>query len=150
MNQFVADQVLCWYERLERSVLEFAQYVPLTSENERLKAPVLAGVLIDACSLLDSMFRDMTPGSVSVSGKTKSKSDCDIVDFARLHSQHLDLPDTQSVVLVSPPRYRVPFEKWKDLSASHAYVPLPWWQAYTSLKHDCLSNLNQRRPLELL
>jgi hypothetical protein len=94
MDQFVADQVLSWYERLERSALEFGEHVPLTSENETLKAPILASVLIDACSLVDSMFRDMTPVSVSVNGKTKSKTDCDIVDFARLHSQHLDLPDT--------------------------------------------------------
>lgn len=143
MDQYVADQVLCWYERLERSVLEFGEHVTLTSENETLKAPVLASILIDACSLVDSMFRDMTPVSGSVNGKTKSNRECDIVDFARLHSQRLELPNTQSVVLVSPPRYRVPFEKWKDLTASHAYVPLPWWQAYTSLKHDCLSNLNQ-------
>jgi len=143
VDQFVADQVLCWYERLERSVLEFGERVPLTVENETLKSPILASVLIDACSLLDSMFRDMTPGSVSVNGKIKAKSDCNIVDFARLHSQPLDLPNTQSVMLVSPPRYRAPFEKWKSINTSQDYIPLPWWQAYAELKHDCLSNLDK-------
>jgi hypothetical protein len=63
MDQFVADQVLSWYERLERSVLDFGERVPLAVENEALKAPMLASALIDACSLLDSMFRDMTPES---------------------------------------------------------------------------------------
>jgi hypothetical protein len=143
MDQFVANEVLCWYERLERSVLEFGEGVPLTVENETLKAPILASILIDACSLLDSMFRDMTCDPVSVNGKTKTKKDCNIVDFAWLHSQSLDLPNTQSVMLVSPPRYRAPFEKWKSLNTSQGYVPLPWWQAYTDLKHDCLSNLDK-------
>jgi hypothetical protein len=143
MDQFVANEVLRWYERLERSVLEFGERVPLTVENETLKAPILASALIDACSLLDSMFRDMTPDPVSVNGKTKTRHDCMVADFAWLHSQPLDLPNTQSVMLVSPPRYRAPFEKWKSINASQAYAPLPWWQAYTVLKHDCLSSLDK-------
>ena len=143
MDQFVANEVLRWYERLEQSVMEFGERVPLTVENETLKAPILASVLIDACSLLDSLFRDMTPDPATVNGKTKSKHDCNIVDFAWLHSQHLDLANTQSVLLVSPPRYRAPYEKWKSLNASQVYTTLPWWQAYTDLKHDCLSSLDK-------
>jgi hypothetical protein len=143
MDQFVANEVLRWYERLERSVLEFGERVPLTTENETLKAPILASVLIDACSLLDSMFRDMTPDPVSVNGKSKSRRDCNIVDFASLHSDPLNLPNTRSVVLVSPPRYRAPFEGWKTLNMNQGYTSLPWWQAYTDVKHDCLSNLDK-------
>ena len=143
MDQFVANEVLRWYERLERIVLEFGERVPLTVENKAFKAPILASALIDACSLLDSVFRNMTPDPVSVNGKTKTRHDCNIADFAWLHSQILDLPDTRSVMLVSPPRYRAPFEMWKSLYANQSYVPLPWWQAYTDLKHDCLSNLDQ-------
>ena len=73
MDQFVANEVLCWYERLERSVLKFGEGVPLTVENETLKAPILASILIDACSLLDSMFRDMTCDPVSVNGRTSTE-----------------------------------------------------------------------------
>lgn len=113
MDEFIANEVLCRYERLERSVLEFGERVPLTVENESQKAPILASALIDASSLLDSIFRDMTRDPMSVNGKTKTKNDCNIVDFAWLHSQSLDLPNTQSVMLVSPSRYRVSFEKWK-------------------------------------
>lgn len=117
--------------------------MPLTVVNERLNAPILASVLIDACSLLDSMFRDMTSDPVHVNSISKTRHDCNIADFAWLHSQHLDLPNTRSVMLVSPPRYRAPFENWKSLTASQAYAPLPWWLAYTDLKHDCLSNLDK-------
>jgi hypothetical protein len=143
MDQFVANEVLCWYERLERNILEFGERVPLTVENETLKAPILASVLIDACSLLDSMFRDMTSDPVSVNGKSKTRKDCNIADFAWLHLAPFDLPNTRSVMLVSPPRYRIPFEGWRSLTLNQSYTSLPWWQAYTDLKHDCLSNLDK-------
>ena len=78
-----------------------------------------------------------------VAGKTKSRRDCDIVDFANIHASALDLPNTLSVVLVSPPSYRRPFEPWESLLKNDNYVPLPWWQNYNALKHDRLVDLEK-------
>lgn len=49
MDQFVADEVLRWYERLERIVLEFGELVPLTVENEALKAPINPSECLNRC-----------------------------------------------------------------------------------------------------
>lgn len=143
MNEYVADQVLRWYERLERDILDFAEHVPLTPQNEDLQAPFLATTLIDACSLLDSVFRDMTDKSVLVNGENKKRDDCKIPDFAQLHSANLDLSNTRSIMLVSPPNYRAPFKPWENLTPGGDYIPLSWWQAYNDLKHDCLLNIHK-------
>ena len=142
VDEYTFDQVFAWYERIEREVLEFSERVPLTAENETLKAPRLISCLMDSCGLLDSVFRDRIGNDlVIVKGKSKAKKDCTIKDYADLHSTSLDLPNTRSVMLVSPPRYRCPFAPWKSLT--QGYVDLPWWQTYNSLKHDLLSNIQK-------
>lgn len=143
MDEYVASEVLRWYERLERKILEFAEHVPLTPQNEDIQSPSLATPLIEACSLLDSVFRNMTDKTVTVNGKKKSKDDCKIPDFAQLHSSPLDLPNTRSIMLVSPPSLRVPFEPWRNLTSGGSYIPLSWWQSSNDLKHDCLANLHK-------
>ncbi len=143
MDDYVADQVLRWYERLERGVLEFAEKVPLTQENENLRAPFLATILIDSCSLLDSIFRSRTPESVKIGEKVKNRDECKIPDFAALHAQTLDLPNTRSLMLVAPPSLRSPFKPWQVLTSESEYIPLSWWQCSNDLKHDCVSNLDK-------
>ena len=112
MDEYVGDQVLQWYERIERHVVAFAEQVPLTAENENLAVPTLISWLMDACGLLDSVFRDLTPDPTSIKGKTKD--DWNIQDFAKLYADSLDLTNTRSILLVSPPRYLSPFEPWKE------------------------------------
>lgn len=141
MDDYTLDQVLVWYERIEREVLDISERVPLTLENESLKVPRLISSLMDACSLLDSVFRDRIPQDpISINGKSIAKKDCTIEEFAYVHSQNLDLPDTRTLMLLTPPRYRTPFAPWKGLQPTK-YVPLPWWQTYNALKHDLLKNM---------
>lgn len=143
MDKYISDQVLKWYERLEQTILEFAKHVPITAANENLQTPYLATTIIDACSLLDSVFRHMTPETVTVKGKQKKRDECNIEDFAQLHSNSLDLANTRSIMLVSPPSYRNPFKPWQNPTPGGRYIYLNWWKSYTGLKHDCLANLNQ-------
>jgi hypothetical protein len=97
---------------------------------------------MDACGLLDSVFRDRIGNDPAIiNGKSTAKKQCTIKDYAYLHSNSLDLPNTRSVMLVSPPRYRCPFAPWKNLSQE--YLRLPWWEKYNSLKHDLLSNIQE-------
>ena len=136
MHEFIAGQLLDWYERIEKGVLTFAEHVPLGIDNENFEAPMLASYLSDAGGLIDSVFRDMTTDDVSVQSRGKTREKCHIVDFYELHSTKLDLINTRSIMLVSPPRTRSPFQAWKD-----GYKALDWWQAYTNLKHDRLGNI---------
>lgn len=139
MDDYTIDQLLVWYERLEEGVLTFAKHVPMTEGNEALEAPILVSYLLDACGLLDSLFRDMTPSSVVIEDETIAKKDCTIKQFATLHSSKLDLPNCRSIMLVTPPRYRQPFSPWRGMMSS--YVDLPWWSSHNKLKHDRLANI---------
>jgi hypothetical protein len=72
-DEYTFDQVFAWYERIEREVLEF-EIVPLTAENETLKAPRLISCLMDSCGLLDSVFRDRISNDPEiVNGRSKQR-----------------------------------------------------------------------------
>jgi len=143
VDEYRIDQALKAYERIEDGLLEFSKHVPIVAANEGIQSPALISGIVDACGLLDSLFRGMTPDPATVSGKTKRRRDCDICDFADIHAGALDLPNTRSVVLVSPPSYRRPFEPWESLLKNGSYSPLSWWQDYNALKHDRLVDIEK-------
>jgi hypothetical protein len=138
LDEYTADQLVRWYERLEKGVLVFGEHVPLTEANEALPVPVLASYLLDACGLIDSIFRDMTNDPAPLTRGPVPRSDCGIKDFAELHTKTMDLADTRSIMLISPPRCRSPFAPWK----STPYPDLAWWKAHNKLKHDRLANIH--------
>lgn len=133
MDEFTAGQLLDWYERIEKGILLFGEQVPLASDNERFEAPLLASYLIDAGGLVDSIFRDMTEETVTVSRGNIRRGDCNIIDFSEVHAMKLYLVNTRSIMFVSPPRTRSPFASWKNGDTA-----LDWWKAYNALKHDRL------------
>ena len=142
MDAYTADRLLDWYERIERGVLEFAQHVPLTEDREWLDFPLLASYLVDACGLIDSIFRDMTPDPAPLANGPIPKKKCEIPHFAELHARPLDLPNTRSIMLVSPLRLRSPFSPWTTLLTSGRYSDLDWWIAHNKLKHDRLAYIH--------
>jgi hypothetical protein len=139
MDDYTGDQVLRWYERLENALLDFQTHVPLTLDNESLKVPVLASVLLDAGGLVDSVFRDLTWDPAP---NAKRRDECRIDDFARFYAGIFSLPYTKSMLLTWPARLRNPFGPWADILAGSGYTPLPWWRGYNKLKHDRLRNLS--------
>lgn len=143
MDEYRVDQALRAYERIENGLIEFSEHVPIIAGNDAIQSPRLISYLVDACGLLDSTLRDLTPDPAMVGGKNKPRRDCDIWDFAQLHAGALDLPNTRSIVLMSPPTYRRPFEPWESLLKTGTYSPLPWWQDYNALKHDRLANIDK-------
>ncbi len=143
MDDYTKDQLLQWYERIEKVVLDFAERVPLSDTNEKIEVPKLVSPLMDACGLLDSVWRDMTPNPVIVGGKSKTRGACVITDFAELYAKKFDLPNTRSILRVTPQRYRTPFASWAGMLSGSAYTPLPWWQVYNELKHDRLRHMRK-------
>ena len=143
MDDYTSSELLRWYERLERGILQFAEHVPLTPEHEQLDAPILVSCLMDACGLLDSVFRDMTSDPADVSGNKIPRGDCTIKEFAQLHAPSLELPKTRSVMLVSPSRHRNPFKPWESILSGGPYTDLDWWKAYNKVKHDRLANIKK-------
>lgn len=143
VDEYVQDQVLQWYERIEEQMLEFSKHVPMTEDSKAIPVPTSISWIMDACGLLDSVFRDLTPESVAVRGESKARKDCTIQDFAELYAHLFDLPRTRSLLLVSPLRYVMPFQGWKDRNESGAFSSLSWWKTYTNLKHDRLTYIRE-------
>jgi hypothetical protein len=135
------------YERIEKQLLEFSAHVPLTKENEELPFPRLITWIMDSCGLIDSVFRELSPDELTFTDKVgnerrKPKKDFNIYDYARLHAGQLDLPNTRSLLLVSPPRLYSPFAAWRNVTDRDPYPELNWWANYNSLKYDRLQNIN--------
>lgn len=136
MDEYTGDQVLRWYERLETSILEYSEHVPLVQTNENLESPFLVSCLMDACGLIDSLFRVLVD-SKPINGKPKNKGDYNIDDFRNCFSTKLNLPNMRSILLQAPPRYLIPFSSWAEgLNPS-------WWKAYNNLKHDRLTSIKE-------
>jgi hypothetical protein len=143
MDEYQTSSIINWYEELEERLIEFFRFLPYTSENINVSSPRLAGVVTEICNILDSLFREVSNPTEMINGRPKERDKLDVTDYAELYAKRLNLPTTQSFIFVSPPRYLIPFEKWEPLTTGGTYAALPWWRAYTKLKHSRIKNINQ-------
>jgi hypothetical protein len=143
MDDLDKDLVLQWYDSLESQLLEVMRYVPPAPENLTNYSPQLASIVVDACGLLDSILRQVSPDPATISGKSKARRKLDIEDYANLYASKFALPDLKSILLLSPPRYASPFAPWAPLVAGNKYAPTAWWSTHTDLKHDWIANLKK-------
>ena len=141
MNDFEKDQVIQWYEWREEQLLDIMKTLPPAPKNLKSYSPRLASLILDACGLLDSILRQITPDPVRVDGEIKKRNNLDIKDYATLYSTEFNLPKLKSILLIHPPNYRCPFEPWASISSGGDYEPLPWWQTYNGLKHDRIAHM---------
>ena len=135
MDEFERDSVTHWYGILEDRLLDFVRLVPPMESNLTVHSPQLAGIILEASGLLDSVFREISPDPATVRGKKKSADKLDIRDYQHLFSGHFDLPNYRSYVLVSPPHVRCPFKAWGRGGK------LSWWTTYNKIKHNRIANL---------
>lgn len=137
MDEFERDSVIHWYELLEDRLLDFLQFIPPIGTNLAVHSPKLAGIILEAAGLLDSVFREISSDPATVQRKQKRKDDLEIPDYEYLFSNRFDLPNYRSYVLVSPPQVRCPFEAWGR--RDH----LPWWALYNKVKHNRIASLRE-------
>lgn len=135
MDEFERDSVIHWYELLEDRLLDFLWRVPPIGANLEVHSPHLAGIILEASGLLDSVFREIASDPATVSGKPKR--DLKIADYKELFGARFNLPNYRSYVLVSPPQVRCPFEAWDR--NEH----LTWWATYNKIKHNRIANLRK-------
>lgn len=145
MDDFDKDLILQWYEDLEDRLLNIMRYLPPAPENLNSYSPHLASLIMDACGLLDSILRQITPDPVTIDGKSVSRKELNIVHYGKLYAAKFELPGMKSIMLISPPKYHCPFTPWASLVSGGPYEPLPWWTTHTDLKHDRVANLQKAR-----
>ena len=127
MDQIKADLVVKWYIELEGRLLETLKITLYTPETENIFLPPLSNVLLDACSLLDAIFREEFVGSIN-------RRDLSINNYCTYFESQLSLSTHRTIIYQYPLLYIQPFKGW--LSPSGSYQQLEWWMAYNKIKHD--------------
>ena len=127
MDNNQSDLIICWYLEMEKRVESFIQTVPYRSDTTTLFFSPLASIFLDACSVLDAVFREEYSGSVNREKLTMG-------DYAPEFEPRLSLQNKRTLFLQYPLKYMQPFDGWTDKHG--AYCALKWWQDHNDLKHD--------------
>lgn len=129
-----AELVVKWYLELEKRLCSVLDNVYKDSPSSSVFFPQLTNVIVDAGSLVDTIFRsefDLTKGQ---SKKPKTREKLNIDDFAPYYEQKLQLSGLKSLVYQYPLSYINPYFGWVD-SAGKRVTP-EWWDNYNAIKHD--------------
>jgi hypothetical protein len=133
-----AGEVLRWYEGLEEQVRDFIRVVPPHGTNLQLWSSKIATVLVEACCLIESVFRLFRDGAATKLGKPKPGDRLTLGGYAELYGSLLRLPERTAIVLTDTPAYRTPFGLWRALLGGASFdakkhVP-EWWHLYKESK----------------
>ena len=123
-----AEHIFTWYSDLESQLVEFLNYVPYSDENKDTQLPRLANQIVEAGSLLDTVFR-------KVSQEDKNPRDLSIYDYAPEYDSRLNLSEKNTLLYKYPPRVLCPFEGWVS-SDTGGYNQVEWWKSHNRLKHN--------------
>lgn len=121
-NKF--DFAIASFSSLETQLITFMEYVPYIDNNKKVISPKFVPIIVDACSLIDSIFREITDDDTE---RYSLKKYCEI------HETYLSLEGNISLFLVSPLQLLEPYAVWTKEQPD-------WWAAYNALKHDRLNN----------
>ena len=122
--------IVAAYERTERRLDEFLAVLPLQSAHLQVWSPVLASVVLEVGSRLDSLWKLQLRAMRRMDGRAK------IPDYFRAFGSVV--ADRWLVLWADEGQKVNPFAPWQQVSSGQKtkYAPLPWWQAYNHLKHD--------------
>jgi hypothetical protein len=119
-----ASFVVASFAGLETQLVTCMEYVPFVEANKHAISPKFVPVIMESCSLIDSIFREIT------SDKTKHLN---LKKHGLEHEPVLSLHENISLFLITPVQLLRPFRDW-------THKPPDWWAAYNRLKHDRLNN----------
>lgn len=112
------------FEELESKLIECLSFIPFIDNNKAVISPKFIPIILEACSLIDSVFR-------ALEGQQNKKHN--LKRYSNLVEPYLCLEEATTIFLNPPLRFLRPFSTWTTA------VP-PWWTAYNKLKHDRLDN----------
>jgi hypothetical protein len=153
MDEAKAGTIVQWYETLEEQIIDFLKYVPLQDQNMKTWSPRLSTVIVEACGLIDSILRYISPSEVTIRGKLKKRDKLELSDYHELYAAKLKLPDRKVIVLTSPPTYRIPFDVWSKTSRKGFFKAPEWWTIHNHLKHqriDCFVKATLETTIDAL
>lgn len=128
MTDFEALLVVDWYLELEERLHSVLQTTLYTEQTKDIFLPPLAGIIVDAASLIDTIFRDAYEGD-------GERTRFNITHFCKEFEPKLKLSNARSLLYQIPLVYIEPFRSWFD-QGTGSYRGLTWWSDYNRLKHD--------------
>lgn len=136
MDVVKRDLVVQWYNELEEELRKLLAELPPVPSNLGRWSPRLASIAVEACSMVDSLLRQVSSDPSTVDGQSIRRSDLNITHFAVLFAASLRLSQLKSILLIADPKYISPFNNWSTVTSISSYVPLSWWQDHATIKHD--------------
>ena len=116
--------VVAQFIGLELQLHECLNFVPYIAENKHLVSPKFVPILMESCSLIDSVLRHHA--GVGKNGNLKM--------FREVCEPDLELEGKVTMFLNTPISLLRPFRNW------HVGVP-SWWTAYNEIKHDRINKM---------
>jgi len=134
MDESNTDVIIQFFGELEDRLLGFMRYIPFNEENNSVILPLLSSIIVEAGSLIDTIFREEYLHS------PKPKKDLTISDFAPYYEKNYYFSKKRTLLFIYPPSYIIPFVGWIDENNSK-YKTINWWQNYNKLKHSRIENI---------
>lgn len=123
-NEDILDFVVGNFSTLEDQLLDCMNYIPYLPSNMNVVSPKLTVILMESCSLIDSIFRYM---------ESRPQRHQNLRAYSKQFEARLSLEEADSLFLVSPLQILHPFKGWTT-------TPPMWWLAYNQMKHDRVRN----------
>ena len=133
VSNFPGETVISSFRHIELMFEDVLGNIPYVPEHENVWSPSLVTILLETCSLLDSLWKyrvTNTPDAIF----PPSGQNLNITYYFRNFGQ--SLAPEWAVLWAQGGKRIEPFGAW----ISQSYVPLDWWQAYNDVKHDRLAN----------
>lgn len=116
--------VIAQFTNLESQLQECLNFAPYISANKQLVSPKFIPILMESCSLIDSILRHYS--GVGKQGNIRTfQVDCE---------PYFQLEEKVSLFLNTPIQLLRPFRDW------HSKTP-QWWAAYNEIKHDRIEKM---------
>ena len=119
------DFVFANFKQLEEQLLDCMRYIPFVQQNQSVVSPKFVPIILESCSLIESIFRR----GITSSRRHTLKSYCELME------PDLELAGTTTLLLTSPLQFLRPFHNWT------AGAPA-WWIAYNEVKHDRINKFD--------
>ena len=119
--------ILTNFVSLEMRLCECLDFLPYINENKNVASPKFVPIILDACSLIDSILRNFVGIENNRSNLKKLIEETD---------NSFELENTISMFLVPDYMFLNPF------ALSKKHMPL-WWNAYNLIKHDRINNYSK-------
>jgi hypothetical protein len=105
MKESHCELVLRWYTDLEERLMGIFTTVPYSEENKNVVLPKIASIIVEAGSLIDTVFREEIE-------QCKNKGNATMKEYCKYYEENYKLSKLKTLIYQFPPRYIVPFENW--------------------------------------